>query len=80
MDERFYFNPYLFGTPISNIPPNMAMPPNITLPNTNEKNISPKEFYENQYQYYRYLNEVMDYQIKSREYFNQNANNNNTNK
>ena len=79
MDERFYFNPYLIGTPISNVPPNMVMPPNVNLGNTNEGNISPKEFYENGYQYYRYLNELMDYQIKSRQYYN-NLQNNQQNK
>ncbi len=30
--------------------------------------ISPKEFYENQYVYYRYLNEVLEYQMKKDEY------------
>ena len=69
MEERFFFNPYGFpGGFGHNLPPNMMPPPNIAnTPNVNSK-ISPKEFYENQYYYYRYLNEAMDYQIKSQEY------------
>ena len=62
MDERTFFNPYNFN----NIPPNMSLPPNITPP----PNIlpSPLDFYNNQYYYYRYLNEYLDYSIKSAEY------------
>lgn len=62
MDERVFFNPYNFN----NIPPNMSLPPNITPP----PNIlpSPLDFYNNQYYYYRYLNEYLDYSIKSAEY------------
>jgi len=69
MEDRFFFNPYGFGTPFgTNIPPNIMPPPNITnTQNTNSK-ITPKEFYENQYYYYRYLNEAMDYQIKSQDF------------
>ena len=68
MEDRFFFNPYGFvGGFNTNIPPNMMPPPNFNQnPNTNSK-ITPKEFYENQYYYYRYLNEAMDYQIKSQE-------------
>lgn len=69
MEDKFFFNPYGFQGPFfNNIPPNMSIPPNMTN-NLNQEKISPKDFYENQYLYYRYLNEAMDYQIKSREYF-----------
>ena len=73
MDERFFFNPYGFYTPFGglNFPPNMTPPPNI-LSQTNTE-ITPKEFYENQYHYYRYLNEYITYQMKSVE-FNRNIN------
>ena len=69
MEDRFFFNPYGFGTPFGgNFPPNMMPPPNFAQnPNLNNK-MTPKEFYENQYYYYRYLNEAMDYQIKSQDY------------
>lgn len=69
MEDRFFFNPYGFNTPFgNNLPPNMMPPPNISsMPNTNSK-MTPKEFYENQYYYYRYLNEAMDYQIKAQEF------------
>lgn len=79
MDERFYFNPYMFGGPFSNVPPNMTVPPNLNISNFNEnlKDISPKEFYENGYYYYRYLNEMLDYEKKSRELFKENLSNNN---
>lgn len=64
MEDRFFFNPYGFpGGFGTNLPPNMMPPPNIAQ-NPNNK-LPPKEFYENQYYYYRYLNEAMDYQIKS---------------
>lgn len=71
MDDRFFFNPYGFGTPFgTNVPPNMMPPPNwANNPNFNANNkMSPKEFYENQYYYYRYLNEAMDYQIKTQDF------------
>lgn len=69
MEDRFFFNPYGFYGGFNNaFPPNMAPPPNISQnPNAFSK-MSPKEFYENQYFYYRYLNEAMDYQIKSQEF------------
>ena len=83
MEDRLFFNPYGFvGTPFgTNVPPNMMPPPNWNGgPNQNNK-ISPKEFYENQYYYYRYLNEVMDYQIKSQDFIERmNRTNNSQNK
>ena len=70
MDDRFYFNPYLFGAPFSNIPPNMVVPgQNINGTAGNIGDISPKDFYENGYYYYRYLNEMIDYQIKSNDFY-----------
>ena len=67
MEDRFFFNPYGFtGGFNTNIPPNMMPPPNIVQSPDNK--MTPKEFYENQYYYYRYLNEVMDYQIKSQDF------------
>ena len=76
MDDRFFFNPYGLSGPFygGHIPPNMTISPNIAMPpnmsvNAKAEEVSPKEFYENQYSYYRYLNEVLDYQIKSRDYF-----------
>lgn len=76
MEDRFFFNPYGFpGAFGTNLPPNMMPPPNLGQ-NVNPNNkISPKEFYENQYYYYRYLNEAIDYQIKSQE-FNERMNKN----
>ena len=62
LDERTFFNPYNFN----NIPPNMSLPPNITPPPNFLP--SPLDFYNNQYYYYRYLNEYLDYSIKSAEY------------
>lgn len=68
MEDRFFFNPYGFPPGFGvNFPPNMAPSPNFSQnPNIPNK-MSPKEFYENQYYYYRCLNEVLDYQIKSQE-------------
>lgn len=87
MEDRFFFNPYLFpgNYGFNGFPPNMTPPPNITAnsSNVNVDNISPKEFYENGYYYYRYLNEMMDYQIKTKEFnekFNKHPFNNNQNK
>ena len=68
MEDRFFFNPYGFpGGFGMNLPPNITTPPNI-VGNANINKMSPKEFYENQYYYYRYLNEAMDYQIKSQDF------------
>jgi len=67
MEDRFFFNPYGFGGNFNpNLPPNMIPPPNIA--SNIENKMTPKEFYENQYYYYRYLNEAMDYQIKTQEF------------
>lgn len=67
MDNRF-FDPYAqFGVP--NTPP--AYVPSQSTPATNEyigPAITPKEFYEQQEVYYRYLITMMDYNMKSREY------------
>ena len=69
MEERFFFNPYGFpGGFGTNLPPNMIPPPNIVNNPNSINKMSPKEFYENQYYYYRYLNEAMDYQIKTQEF------------
>ncbi|MBR6641405.1 MAG: hypothetical protein IKL08_04355 [Clostridia bacterium] len=62
MDERAFFNPYNFN----NITPNMSLPPNVAPPPSFLP--SPMDFYNNQYYYYRYLNEYLDYSIKSAEY------------
>ena len=68
MEDRFFFNPYGFpGGFGQNIPPNMMPPPNIAQGVQNSSKMSPKEFYENQYFYYRCLNEALDYQLKSQE-------------
>ena len=67
MEDRFFFNPYGFpGTFGTNLPPNMMPPPNLA--NNPNNKTTPKEFYENQYYYYRYLNEALDYQIRSQEF------------
>ena len=68
MDERFFFNPYGFYPPFGggNLPPNMTPPPNILSQANTE--ITAKDFYENQYYYYRYLNEYINYQMKYAEF------------
>ena len=81
MDERYIFNPYGFGTPF--FTPNGVVPPNVSTngQSTNDQDL--KSFYENQYHYYRYLNEMIDYQLKSRELqekFSRNTNNSSVNK
>mgnify|MGYP003447734186 CR=1 FL=1 len=79
MDERLFFNPYGFGGPFSGpgpFPPNLTPPPNILANSQNVTNNENnqinekalKDFYENQYYYYRYLNEAMDYQIKVQDF------------
>ena len=81
MDDRFFFNPYGFPGPFfgANLPPNITQIPN-NIPGNNNMNsdMSPKDFFENQYYYYRYLNEYIDYQNKARE-FNEKYNKPNTN-
>lgn len=69
MEDRFFFNPYIFpGGFGTNLPPNMMPPPNLAQTANSSNKTSPKEFYENQYYYYRYLNEALDYQIKSQDF------------
>ena len=82
MEDRFFFNPYGFPGGFGggfgvNLPPNMVPPPNMSN-NTNMPKMTPKEFYENQYYYYRCLNEAMDYQIKSQDYMDRMNRNTNT--
>lgn len=67
MENRAIFDPYLFG-PNPNITPNVSLPPNITHGGLFPQEFSPKDFYENQYYYYRYLNEYLDYTIKRNEF------------
>lgn len=66
MENRPFFDPYFLG-PNPNLPPNFQPTPNLTpgglLPHT----LSPKDFYESQYLYYRCLNEQLDYTMKSME-------------
>lgn len=68
MDNRNFFDPYAqFGT-LNTTP---AYVPTQSTPITNEyisSAITPKEFYEQQEVYYRYLITMMDYNMKSREY------------
>lgn len=66
MENRPIFDPYLFG-PHTNLPPNMQFPPNATGGGIIPHEFSPKDFYENQYFYYRYLNEYLDYSLKRME-------------
>lgn len=67
METRPIFDPYLFG-PHTNLPPNVQLPPNITHNGLLPQEFSPKDFYENQYFYYRYLNEYLDYNLKRIEF------------
>ncbi|MBR5227188.1 MAG: hypothetical protein IKV94_00910 [Clostridia bacterium] len=68
MENRPFFDPYSqFGpNTVSNVPP-AYIPP---MPNNDYLGpvITPKEFYEQQASYYRYLTSMMDYTMKSREY------------
>ena len=66
LENRPFFDPYLFG-PNPNIPPNVQLPPNITNGGLFPQELSPKDFYQNQYFYYRYLNEYLDYTLKRAE-------------
>ena len=79
MEDRFFFNPYGFPAGFgANVPPNIMPPPNITQGFPPNGKMSPKEFYENQYFYYRYLNEALDYQIKSQDFADRMSKMNNT--
>ena len=67
LENRPIFDPYIFGTN-PNVPPNISLPPNITNGGFLPQEFSPKDFYQNQYYYYRYLNEYLDYTMKRTEY------------
>ena len=53
-----------------NFPPNMIPPPNLvsSKDGTAQTDANTKDYFENQYYYYRSLNEAMDYQIKAFEF------------
>ena len=58
-----FFDPYNFN--IQNYNP---MVEQNSMPN--DPNMSPNSYYEGQYMYYRYLNQMMDYKIRCKEYEN----------
>ena len=51
-----FFDPYNFNTQQITNNPNM------------QQNIDPMMYYEQQYMYYRYLTQVLEYKIKLKEY------------
>lgn len=67
MENRPIFDPYFFGIH-TKLPPNFQLPPNINYNELLPQEFSPKDFYENQYLYYRYLNEYLDYSLKRVEF------------
>lgn len=81
MDNRNFFDPYAqFGA--SNTPPAYVPQSQTTTNEYMGPAITPKEFYEQQEVYYRYLITMMEYNLKSREYekaMRQEKNNNNKN-
>ncbi len=59
-----FFDPYNFNT---TMPPN----PNMQVPQEMDmvqQAPNPAMYYDQQYMYYRYLNEMLDYKIKLKEY------------
>ena len=66
MEDRPFFNPYLAGG--MNVPPNIQGAPNAFGNPFITPELSPKEIYENQYFYYRCMNEYIDYMMKSKEF------------
>ncbi len=81
MDNRNFFDPYAqFG--VSSTPPAYVPQPSNSTNEYMGPAITPKEFYEQQEVYYRYLITMMEYNLKSREYekvMRQEKNNNNKN-
>lgn len=70
MENKTFFDPYNFQGPYinTNLPPNVQMPPNMEGDPFLNPGLSPKEFYDGQYFYYRYLTQVLEYRIKQKEY------------
>jgi len=70
LENRNFFEPYPNFNQNVNVPP--AYIPSMPMQTpTNDylgPAITPKEFYEQQSVYYRYLTTMMEYNIKSREY------------
>lgn len=68
LENRNFFEPY----PNFNQNTNVNVPPAYIPPLPNNEYlgpaVTPKEFYEQQSIYYRYLTTMMEYNIKSREY------------
>ena len=56
-----FFDPYNFNS--SNFQPQIESQ-NIQ----SDLNVNPNSYFENQYMYYRYLTQMMDYRIKCKEY------------
>lgn len=72
LDNRQFFNPYgMPGAFNMTGGPNSIIPPSGNIPGMNNELfplITLKDFYEGQYMYYRYLTQMLDYTIKSKEY------------
>lgn len=73
MENKNFFNPYAYVN--QNLNSNPVPPP--PFPLTSQSNtdmpppiITPREYYEQQYMYYRCLNEMMDFSIKKRQFEN----------
>lgn len=58
-----FFDPYNFNA----IPNNMQVPTNDPTLNPMDNMANPMMFYEQQYMYYRYLTQVVEYKIKLKE-------------
>lgn len=70
-----FFDPYNFSIPQNNMnmnqqPMSSQMMPDMSLGLDNIAN--PSMYYEQQYMYYRYLTQVLEYKIKLREWENMN--------
>jgi len=57
-----YFDPYNF-----NMQPMQGMP-NMQMPEIDMVSANPSMYYEQQYMYYKYLTQMLDYKMKMKEY------------
>lgn len=66
-----FFDPYNFN-PQPNPMPHQGMPQDMQMPMENPLN--PAMYYEQQYMYYRYLTQMLEYKMKLREWENMQKN------
>ena len=64
--QNTFFDPYNFN--VQNMMPNMPMPNMNSMPEMDMLANSPNMYYEQQYMYYKYMTQMLEYKMKLKEW------------